>query len=156
MFCFVFWRAHYICISSYPWACTHLLLLVYLHVCVYCITDYLSASQMTGLLIRNDAETIGDSWEKSQKPKVQNGNASIKIFIKTTPFTLSSVTNDSLLLVGLKFLPTDTHIHTLPASPWLRIKEQQSVKKEVQQKSVGPNINLKSMCQTVKCPKVGK
>lgn len=84
------------------------------------ITDYLSGSQMTGLLIRNDAETIGDSWEKSQKPKVQKGNASIKIFIKTIPFTPSSVTDDLLLLVGLNFLPTDTHTNEHMYTNYLR------------------------------------
>lgn len=31
---------------------------------------------------------------KNEKPKVQKGNASIKILIKTTLFTQSSMTND--------------------------------------------------------------
>ena len=79
--------------------CMHRCLGMCAHLLVY-TTDCLSESQMTLLLIRNDARTNRDSREKSQKPKVQKGNASIKIFIKTTLFTQSSVTNDSPLPVG--------------------------------------------------------
>lgn len=81
--------------------CMHRCLRLCAHLLVY--TDCLSELQMTLLLIRNDARTNGDSREKSQKPKVQKGNASIKIFIKTTLFTQSSMTNDSPLPVGLFF-----------------------------------------------------
>ena len=70
-------------------------------------TGCLSASQMTLLLIRNDAQTNGDSREKSQKPKVQKGNASIKILIKSTLFTQSLVTNDLC-----RWSDLFQHIHT--------------------------------------------
>lgn len=89
------------CIAAF--VCVYLVLQAY--VCVLC----LSALQTTGLLIRNDAWTVGAILEKSQEPKVHKGNASIKIFIKTSTFVRPSVTNDSLLLVGLQFPPTHTH-----------------------------------------------
>lgn len=48
----------------------------------------------------------GDSWEKRKKAKVQEGNAPIKILIKTSLFTQSSVTNGFLSLPATVSLPT--------------------------------------------------
>lgn len=58
------------------------------------------AKQTQEALSQNNAKTTRDSWEKRKKPKVQEGNAPIKILIKTSLFTQSSVTNGFLSLLG--------------------------------------------------------
>lgn len=138
--------------------CMHRCLRLCAHLLVY--TDCLSELQMTLLLIRNDARTNGDSREKSQKPKVQKGNASIKIFIKTTLFTQSSMTNDSPLPVWLFFfLSQDRQLE----SPWLRIKANLTFfdraifqKGDMWLKSAGSKTYLKCICQITNFPEVGK
>lgn len=109
-----------VCMSAYhkrinASACVCLYLCMHGFVFVY-TTGCLSASQMTLLLIRNDAQTNGDSREKSQKPKVQKGNASIKILIKSTLFTQSLVTNDLCRWSDFNLFQ---HIHTslFPITP---------------------------------------
>lgn len=100
-------------------------------------------------------ETVG---EKRKKPKVQEGNAPIKILIRTSLFTQSSVTNGFLSLLATVSLPTQ------PESLWLRLKanlphfwHSNLSKNEIcDRNQPNSNMHIKCKCQTVSGSVVGK